>query len=897
MLIPTIVHSEGNTVTEHGVTITSDKSDYFCEPVTSSYGCLFRTGITVKNRNAVPITATLHVDADKEIRIRDYSKSGSSIRVDTNLGRRMTSSEWYVINAGETIPIKLNFFAKETGNFNYSIEFLGNTVTLDPVFNVTYNSSEPSLYLIDGIVDQDDDDEFDATQNATIGLSDGSDATNFQVSTSQDSDIEILNFTDGSFEVVNNIVVVGDSAEVNFTLPDLSLIEGNIEVCARASKGGAGPVANVSREGLSIPLQFNLPVTATPTNATCVPVPQSFFTPGSQRVGIKCVTCASSPPNRIHIGTDSTSPDSTSYFFDGTYTRLTTQDYGIYLKYTLLNESSGDALHTSFPISIDSLNNYWLMTRKVTSGVSNITVYTYTDENMINLSNSLNFTITSGWDSIPLDDIVYEGLTASFRMYTQEEENISEVQLIEGVNDTTPPSLNEFFINDTDLGCDDYVRLRANVTDDNLVQTVFFSWNDTVENTAEADKIMDTDYYFEDIQYTHDTGGAVQTYTWWEVNATDLVGQSTVEDPGLDFNYTCDLTPLNVDILNPSDGDTFFVETALNITANVTSSLNISVVKSNVTLPNGSSEVSVMSHLGEGVYSSIFNVPSLIGTYTLVVDANDTSGSTDSDSSFFYFNESHFVGLISPGDGSEVFEGEVTFVCNATDSVHFIENISLYLSVDGGQQVVNSTEVFDGTGSVETAHFNITVSPGEYLWNCALEDSLGTKTFGGSNFSLTVNPAPLTFSNGDIECLTNPEPPYKNFMYWVCNSNLSVKDSLECLTKVQIEGQTVQINPERDLVKGVGEVNSFVEEGGIITPYFKNDGLREGREYTWVLECSDNASLYYFNATVTPEYVPFSWGVDRAVWGVDNASFIFGFVVLWGLIIVFLAWGVKKLRE
>lgn len=152
-------------------------------------------------------------------------------------------------------------------------------------------------------------------------------------------------------------------------------------------------------------------------------------------------------------------------------------------------------------------------------------------------------------------------------------------------------------------------------------------------------------------------------------------------------------------------------------------------------------------------------------------------------------------------------------------------------------------------------------------------------------------PPTLTFTDGVLNCSVDTSPLFRNRMQWYCNANVS---SLECNTYVHFEDEVLQVNPKEQYIAVVGLLNTFPAPDGIVNAYFTKEGMRIGQTFSWVLECSDLTNIYYFNATVTPEYATFWVVADRTGWLMDNAGYVFGLILMVFLVVIVLVWWYKK---
>lgn len=93
------------------------------------------------------------------------------------------------------------------------------------------------------------------------------------------------------------------------------------------------------------------------------------------------------------------------------------------------------------------------------------------------------------------------------------------------------------------------------------------------------------------------------------------------------------------------------------------------------------------------------------------------------------------VDLDSPSDGSIDYDGNITFVCNASTSPsHNITNVTLYHNIN---QTFGANITVITTGTNVSVEFNVTdVSVGTYLWNCRAETEDGGFDSGNINWTI-----------------------------------------------------------------------------------------------------------------------------------------------------------------
>ncbi|MBU0456940.1 MAG: hypothetical protein KKD75_02235 [Nanoarchaeota archaeon] len=95
------------------------------------------------------------------------------------------------------------------------------------------------------------------------------------------------------------------------------------------------------------------------------------------------------------------------------------------------------------------------------------------------------------------------------------------------------------------------------------------------------------------------------------------------------------------------------------------------------------------------------------------------------------------VTLISPADSYTSNTSNVVFECNVTDDVN-LANISLYIT-NSSNESFSLYQTTNISGISNSTSWNLSLSIGNYTWNCLAYDSVGQSDWGDSNRSLEVN--------------------------------------------------------------------------------------------------------------------------------------------------------------
>ena len=524
------------TIEENQIRITSE-DNYYCEPIFKGDSCLIRADFLIENIGSG--NKNVFVDAsftDSFIDVEGYKNKKTKEKYDV-IGTK--TKDKLKIDGYQNISLTLEFWVEINGKFNIIVDNSGTLTILDPYYNVTTNAFTPSYHLINGTINVYSDNEFTQKIDVSSGLFDGNDSTTYETLRTY---LEIIyqNYTDGNWEGTESLAGSLEILAVNYTI-ELDKVVHNITACYHAVRENISVFANVtignSFTGINIPLPQDLD--DTPDYYTCVDIPKSYLNDGENLIGIGCSGTCSSPKNRLFISVDTTTPIQNSYYWDtSTWTVYTDRDYGIYIKYK--NETNvGKAISVFFNYTFNTINDYWLRTRKTISGLANVTIHTYLNSTHINLTNKKSYVITTDWDVIPINNLLYDGYNLPFRIYTNKPFDFSEIQLIEQILDNTSPTINNCEIINTNLTCGDTLQMRCNVTDNRELDKVYFQWvepNGTFYQ--EADKLLDTNIFWINKTINCECNTTTE-YLFEFVNATDFLHNEKFLTINLSYYYIC----------------------------------------------------------------------------------------------------------------------------------------------------------------------------------------------------------------------------------------------------------------------------------------------------------------------------------------------------------------------
>lgn len=407
-------------------------------------------------------------------------------------------------------------------------------VLIDPSFQVDYDSN-PGELLTNGDVWTYDDDEFQNTTDVTTIVSDDDDLTYITLDTHSKHILHTKDETDGSFETTQTITL-GNIAAVDYTLPDINRVT-LIQVCVFASQKKSSPDVFDLVNNHTLITSITLPVTAIPNTWSCFLLNTSDFHTGVNRIGLETVNTAGGQSGSI--GRDTTTPQGTSYYWNGaTWALQASYNYGVKISYTEYNLTSGIAFSGHWSQTYDSDYEWFLKVRKLTPGIIDATVIAYNGSDTLvpsqNVTEELN---GQGWFYILIDDLMtYEdGLGMNFthlRFFPEDTHFFTEFRLMKEKNDTTAPVITNCTVDVSILGCDETARYSCKVIDDIGVFSVDFTINNI---TVAASHGFNNTWHYD---LTPTTNGTI-TYTLLTVVAYDLFNHSTTSYPSIPVDYNC----------------------------------------------------------------------------------------------------------------------------------------------------------------------------------------------------------------------------------------------------------------------------------------------------------------------------------------------------------------------
>lgn len=257
------------------------------------------------------------------------------------------------------------------------------------------------------------------------------------------------------------------------------------------------------------------------------------------------------------------------------------------------------------------------------------------------------------------------------------------------------------------------VNISANVTDNINVSTVLA--NITLPNGT-INQITLNNRSLINYNGTFNITGAVGTYTI-RIIANDT--SNNVNSSETTTFTIGDVILPTVTNLTPASGTNFLTNTVVNISANVTDNIAISMVLANITFPNGTINQIALSNRSLNIYNSTFSTTGNAGTYLVKIIANDTSNNINSsETTTFTIGdvEAPVIILNAPANASNLSSASVMFNVTVTDNID--TSLNCNLTIDG---ITNQTNTSVVNGS-NTLFYVSGFRDGSHSWNVTCTD-------------------------------------------------------------------------------------------------------------------------------------------------------------------------------
>ncbi len=260
--------------------------------------------------------------------------------------------------------------------------------------------------------------------------------------------------------------------------------------------------------------------------------------------------------------------------------------------------------------------------------------------------------------------------------------------------------------------------------------------------------------------------------TWIAPSNNSLINLSQNYSDGV-YSWRIECYDNNTNEIEQSDFRTFVIDSVAPV-INVVSPVAANYTENNISLDINYTEENPSScWYDDGVENvsipgceNIDNILVGDGTHSWTIYIEDVMGRVASDSVTFSIDTiAPAIVQDSPIDGYYDDSGliiDIAFNCSARDSMG-LSNISLYLS-DNESSNFGMNSSTDISGTVNSTSWTISLSNGNYTWNCKAVDSFGYETFG-ENRTLTINASDVTAPSLAFAPSTTSEGTYsQNFI-------------------------------------------------------------------------------------------------------------------------------------
>lgn len=890
------------SIQNNNIVIDSGVEQFYCEPVYKDNMCLVKVKFDVQNTDLVQ--KNVYVDFNLSKLPEGSYKTGNyydlTSKKTTLAKTTSTKTDSLNIKSSATKTFEFEIWASESGKFDIIItDGIVELASLDPIINVSINSTYPSYYLINGTNSVDDIDSYDNYTEISAGLSDDSTTSSYNVRFGQDIYDTHL-FFGYTFNAIEGSLVNDFSEEDN----DMDLVN--------------NPSLNVSGIELT-----------------------GLYCDGNNQVGV-----VDDSPD-FDIASDEDFAICLSFnFTEDVATDRTLMRKGISMHYRIWVDAQERVSCTlgrngaSTTTSTSSYNDRLWHTACCYSNSSNGDNILYVDGNEVDrdtggtgaMSNSDDFTICAN-----------SGLTDDYEGYLDEVcgwkisgdlpilDLVSDYNTTYCINETKGKSIHAFFNYSMNLSENPNLKIISNFGD--VQQIIIWTYlNETHINT--------TNYLS-----TQSTG------------LTTFVDISPIIYDG--YNYPLRISVLNAENKNISDIFLYSITNSTQpIIENCTfSSSNISCTESNLLTCDIATDDGISS-----AKSLIFAPTTIDGNSTGNVSSKETLINLGGNVWGFNYSASNLQAKLDTVDWNysipinfSLLQVNATNILGFKSSENYIEN-QIYFTysclitecVEDWQSdpvvcLINDTYFLTYTDSNSCGTFDdLPVNNGTYQsCNYCSEDLtqvLGTcqsnssqsVSYTDGNYSTccavtgissdcsvdvlypyneTTSQACTYFNNtmGNISCQNEPNFNTKEKEY--CLSYIPsqyLNETFKCISNVQSLStwEILQTNPEYrertttliDLGNDPETREYFTPANSIVNFYYTKKNLNPENDYILTIECSSTQRTLRSSMLFQMAYEDFQFIFFRFRWGIANASYIIaGIIVVFViLVILFMLWRSAK---
>ncbi|MBL7206188.1 MAG: PQQ-binding-like beta-propeller repeat protein [Candidatus Aenigmarchaeota archaeon] len=204
---------------------------------------------------------------------------------------------------------------------------------------------------------------------------------------------------------------------------------------------------------------------------------------------------------------------------------------------------------------------------------------------------------------------------------------------------------------------------------------------------------------------------------------------------------------------SPSDGYSNYTNTSVPVTFNCSATDDNGLVNISLYITNTSNEsfsLNQTTNISGTSNSTAWDLNLTPGYYRWNCISYDSGGYSDwgdSNRSLTTIQDaSPATSLNSPSDNyvnTTLTTTNITFNCSATDDKNLV-NISLYIT-NTTNQSFSLSQTTNISGTSNSTAWNLTLSPGNYTWNCISSDNSSQSDWGDSNRSIAISTVTFNF--------------------------------------------------------------------------------------------------------------------------------------------------------
>ncbi|MDP3640809.1 MAG: LamG-like jellyroll fold domain-containing protein [Nanoarchaeota archaeon] len=197
------------------------------------------------------------------------------------------------------------------------------------------------------------------------------------------------------------------------------------------------------------------------------------------------------------------------------------------------------------------------------------------------------------------------------------------------------------------------------------------------------------------------------------------------------IRYSTDLTPPRVFDLLPRSGEVFNVSSTIEIGANATDAVGISVVLANITRPDSAVELLTLANTLNDKYNSSFTLPNITGRYNVTFLANDTGSNINrTETTFFVGGPFLNISLFTPTSNADFTQGQFNaFTVNVSCQLIVCGdiNVTVYRTVEANRSIRVSTNSNDAEEAVSSGAVSLTSTDLELVTDVSTVQEVGMR--------------------------------------------------------------------------------------------------------------------------------------------------------------------------